>query len=460
MKFRFALSCCALWAVVAGSLPAATLEREKAQPSAHEPARGQPAWVRTGTIYEINVRQYSARGQFAAVTADLARLQALGVDILWLMPIHPIGELHRKGTLGSYYAIKDYFAVNPEFGTAEDFRALVTAAHARGMRVILDWVGNHVSPDNPLTTAHPEFFWRDEHGKLAPPHGTDWTDVVQFDFSAPGLLDYQASALLYWIQKFGVDGYRCDVAWGLPTPFWNELTARVRAVKPDAFFLAEAELPQQQVAAFHTSYGFDLHHAMNAVAQGKKGVSALDDALAKYRAHFPRGGSLMVFTSSHDENSWAGTEFERMGDGYAAFAVLTFLLDGVPMIYNGQEAGLDRRLNFFERDPIVWPHTAHPALKQYQVLTALRRSHPALHTGAAMRRLDTTENGSIYAVLREAGGKQVAGFLNLTAKNVKADAFDPALAGEWRDAFTGETVMLNPLVPLELRAWSYRVYVK
>lgn len=435
-------------------------EREKAWPSAHERALGQPDWVRRATIYEVNVRQFSACGDFDAVTAALPRLQALGVDLLWFMPIHPIGELHRKGPLGSYYAIKDYLAINPEFGTEEDFRELVTAAHARGLRVILDWVPNHVSPDNPLTKTHPQFFWRDEQGGLVPPHGTDWTDVVQFDFAAPGLAEYQAGVLLHWMEKFGVDGFRCDVAWGLPTPFWNEVTKRVRAVKPDAYFLAEAELPQHQIAAFHTSYGFDLHHAMNAVAQGKRPASAIDDAYAKFRAHFPRGASLMVFTSSHDENSWAGTEFERMGAGYVPFAVLTFILDGVPMIYNGQEAGADRRLKFFERDPIVWPQEAHPAAKLYQILTRLRREHPALHTGAGMRRLDTTDNATFYAVERAAGAKKVVGIFNLTAKDAKADLFDPALAGGWTNAFTGEAVTLNPLVPLELKAWEYRVYTR
>ena len=438
---------------------AAAPKLETAQPSAHERALGLPSWVRQGTIYEINVRQYSASGKFSAVTADLPRLKELGVDILWLMPIHPIGEKERKGTLGSYYAIKDYFAVNPEFGTEADLRAFVQAAHGLGMRVILDWVGNHVSPDNPLTETHPHFFVRDAQGQLVPPHGTDWTDVVQFDFSASGLLDYQASALLHWVRNFGIDGFRCDVAWGLPTPFWEELNARVLAVKPDAFFLAEAELPQQLVRAFHTCYGFDLHHTMNSVAQGRKGVSALDDAFAKIRATFPAGSSLMVFTSSHDENSWAGTEFERMGMGYAPFAVLTFLVDGVPMIYNGQEVGLDRRLEFFERDPIVWPKETHPTTKLYRVLTQLRRTHPALHSGAPMRRLATTDNGSLYAVLREADGKKVVGFLNLTAKDVKADAFDAALAGHWRDAFTGERVTFAAHVPLDLKAWRYRVLV-
>jgi len=435
-------------------------EREKAQPSAHLAAIGLPEWARGSTIYEVNVRQYSASGKFSAVTADLPRLKALGVDILWLMPIHPIGEVNRKGPLGSYYAAKDYLAVNPEFGTEADFRELVTAAHAQGLRVILDWVPNHVSPDNALTKTNPEFFWRDEKGNLVPPHGTDWTDVVQFDFSAPGLVEYQAGVLLHWVKNFGIDGFRCDVAWGLPTPFWNEVTRRVRAVRADALFLAEAELPQQQVAAFNLSYGFDLHHAMNAVAQGKKTASGLDEAYAKIRAHFPRGGALMVFTSSHDENSWAGTEFDRMGAGYAPFAVLTFLLDGVPMIYNGQEAGLDRRLKFFERDSIVWPKTEHPAARIYQLMTRLRRGHPALHTGAPMRRLDTTDNATFYAIERAAGDRKVVGLFNLTAKDAKADLFDPALAGQWTDAFTGETVTLNALTPLELKGWEYRVYTR
>jgi len=434
-------------------------EREKAWPSAHLDAVGLPAWARGSTIYEINVRQYSASGKFSAVTADLPRLQALGVDILWLMPIHPIGELHRKGTLGSYYAARDYLAVNPEFGTEQDLRDLVKRAHELGMRVILDWVPNHVSPDNPLTKTHPHFFWRDDKGNLVPPHGTDWTDVVQFDFDAPGLLDYQAEVLLHWVKNFGIDGFRCDVAWGLPTKFWNEKVKRVRAVKPDVFFLAEAELPQHQVAAFNVSYGFDLHHAMNSIAQGKRSASGLDEAYARFRAHFPRGGALMVFTSSHDENSWAGTEFERMGMGWAPFAVLTFLLDGVPMIYNGQEAGLDRRLEFFERDPIVWPEETPPATRLYQVLTRLRRAHPALHTGAPMRRLDTTDNATFYALERSAGARKVVGIFNLTAKDAKGDLFDPALAGRWRDAFTGETVTLEARVPLDLKAWRYRVLV-
>lgn len=460
MKRRLTLLLSLQLALASLAFAVAAPEREKPIPSAMHAAVGVPDWARGSTIYEINVRQFSASGKFSAVTADLPRLKALGVDILWLMPIHPIGELHRKGSLGSYYAAKDYMAVNPEFGTEQDLRDLVAAAHQLGQRVILDWVPNHVSPDNPLTKTHPEFFWRDDKGNLTPPHGTDWTDVVQFDFNAPGLLDYQANVLLHWVKNFGIDGFRCDVAWGLPTPFWNEVTKRVRAAKPDVFFLAEAELPQQQVAAFNLSYGFDLHHAMNQVAQGKKSASGIDEALAKFRATFPRGGALMVFTSSHDENSWAGTEFDRMGAGYAPFAVLTFLLDGMPMIYNGQEVGLDRRLEFFERDPIVWPKETHPTTKLYQVMTKLRREHPALHTGSPMRHLDTTDNATFYVVERAAGDKKVVGIFNLTAKDSTADLYDAGLTGKWTDAFTGETVELNGLVPLNMKGWRYRVLVK
>lgn len=425
---------------------------------AGERALGVPDWVRAGVIYEVNVRQYSASGTFAAVQDDLPRLQALGVDILWFMPIHPIGTVNRKGSRGSYYAVQDYFGVNPEFGTADDFRALVAAAHARGFRVVLDWVGNHTAWDHPLAREHPDHYLRDSAGKFQPPTGFDWTDVIQLDFT-PAVLDYQARALLHWVREFDVDGFRCDYATGVPTPFWDQLTARVRAVRPDVFFLAESELPQHQLRAFNTSYGFDFHQTMNAVAQGRKAVSALDDSLARTRVQFPAGGALMFFTSSHDENSWAGTEFERLGGGTAPFAVLTFLLDGVPMIYNGQEIGLDRRLAFFERDPIVWPTAEHPLTGFYRTLTHLRRTHPALRTGAALRRLDTTRNDSLYALLREGGGAKVAAFLNLTARDVLADAADPALAGRWRDAFTGEVVTLGAHVPLDLQAWRYRVFV-
>ena len=422
-------------------------------------AVGVPDWIRTATIYEINVRQYSAAGNFAAVTADLPRIRDLGVNVLWLMPIHPIGEVNRKGPLGSSYAVRDYLAVNPEFGTEADFRAFVDAAHVQGFRVILDWVGNHTAWDNPLSTQHPDYYVRDAKGSFVPPIGFDWTDVIQLDFKNPAVLDYEFKAMAHWITDFGVDGFRCDFSTGVPTVFWNDLSARLRKLRPDLFLLAESELPQQQLHAFNASYAFEMMQTINAVAQGRAGVSHIDDTLARAHVRFPAGAALLNYTSNHDENSWQGTEFERLGGGAAPFAVLAFMLDGIPLIYNGQEIGLDRRLAFFERDPITWK-SGHPLTQFYRVLCGLRRSHPALVTGAAMRRIATTQNESIYVVLREApSGGRIIALLNLTARDAKADAFDPALAGNWRDAFTGETTTLTAGAPLELRAWQYRLLV-
>jgi len=439
------LSCTSL--IYAAELP---------QPSAGQPAMGTPEWIRTSVIYEINVRQYSASGKFAAVTADLPRLKDLGVNTLWLMPIHPIGELNRKGPLGSYYAVKDYLGVSDEFGTEQEFKQLVDAAHAQGFRVILDWVGNHTAWDNPLATQHPDYFVHDAKGAFTPPTGFDWTDVIQLDFKNPAVLDYQAKAMAHWVKAFGVDGFRCDFATGVPTVFWNELFARLRAVRSDLFLLAESELPQHQLRAFNASYGFEMMQTINAVAQGRAGVSHIDNTLARSKVELPTGGALIYYTSNHDENSWQGTEFERLGRGTAPFAVLAFALDGIPLIYNGQEIGLDRRLEFFERDPITWS-AGHPLTAFYRTLCQLKRTHPALRTGAAMHRVASTKNESVYALLREAENQRVFVVLNLTARDTSADLFDPALAGKWKDVFTGETCELSAVANFNLRAWAYRI---
>lgn len=445
------------FAAIVAVFPCSLRSAEEARPCADRTALGVPEWMRHAVVYEVNVRQYSAAGNFAGVTQDLPRLKQLGVDVLWFMPIYPIGEHNRKGPLGSYYAVRDYTAVNPEFGTEADFRQLVDAAHAQGFRVLLDWVGNHTAWDNPLAQAHPDYYLHDAKGSFVPPTGTDWSDVIQLDFSNPGVLDYQFSAMAHWAKDFGVDGFRCDYATGVPTEFWEKLFPRLRQIRPDLFFLAESELPQHQVAAFNASYAFEMMHTINSVAQGQAGVSHIDDTLARTRATFPTGGALMYYTTNHDENSWNGTELERLGGGTKTFAVLSFMLDGIPLIYDGQETGLDRRLKFFERDPIDW-HPS-PMADFYRQLCQLRHVAPALTTGAAMRRLPTTHNESVYAVLREATGSRVVAFLNLTARDATATVFDPALAGAWRDWFTGETVDLTATTSLDLPAWRFRVLV-
>lgn len=445
--------------VVAALLPCTGLLRsaETAEVCGGQPALGAPEWVRHTVIYEVNVRQFSPAGNFAAVTAALPRLHELGVDTLWLMPIYPVGEVNRKGPLGSPYAVKDYMAVNPDFGTDADFHQLVNAAHAHGFRVVLDWVGNHTAWDNALAKEHPDYYAHDAKGAFTPPTGFDWTDVIQLDFNQPGVLEYQYTAMAHWVRDFGVDGFRCDYATGVPTKYWDALTNRLRQLKPDLFLLAESELPQEQLHAFNASYGFEMAHTFDAVAQGRAGVSHIDDTLARTRVQFPAGAALMYYTSNHDENSWDGTAYERLGGGTAPFAVLSFMLDGIPLIYDGQEAGLDRRLKFFEHDPITWRPS--PAAAFYHTLCELKRSAPALRTGASMRRLPTTKNDQLYVVLREAEGQRVLALLNLTARDVKADAYDPAFAGTWRDAFTGETVTFTAAPSVELQSWGYRVLV-
>jgi glycosidase len=416
-----------------------------------------PTWARNTTIYEVNVRQYSKDSSFAAVEADLPRIRDLGVGTLWFMPIHPIGEKNRKGPLGSYYAARDYLAVNPEFGTAEDFRRLVKKAHGLGLRVILDWVANHTAWDHVWMQQHPEYFWRDRDGQPVPPLGFDWTDVVQLDYRNRDVWRAQIDTLSFWVREFDVDGFRFDYATGVPTAFWNEMSEKMRALRPDIFLLAEAQVPQHQLRAFHASYSFDMMHAYNAIAQGREAASHIDDVLAQYRVQFPGGSVFMHYTTNHDENSWQGTVGERLGGGVRAFAVVSFMLDGIPLIYNGEEAGQDKRLKFFERDPIVWQ--AHPLAPFYRTLTGLRRDHPALATGATFVRVPTTKNTAVYALVREAGGRKVAAFANLTARDVKCDAAHDLLAGRWQEAFSGEKVTSAGALNLDLRSWEYRVFV-
>jgi cyclomaltodextrinase / maltogenic alpha-amylase / neopullulanase len=428
---------------------------EPVQTLGHRTALEAPAWVRDRVVYEVNVRQYSEAGTFAAVEADLPRLRELGIGVLWFMPIHPIGAVNRKGTLGSYYSVADYRGVNPEFGTHEDFARLVNAAHAAGFKVIMDWVANHTAWDHHWTREHPEFYAKNADGVFVPPYGFDWTDVIQLDYTNSALWDAMIADMEFWVREAGVDGFRCDYSKGVPTAFWDEASARLRAIRPDLFMLAESEIPQHHLTAFHASYTFSMMHVFNDVAAGKAPVSKIYDELTRNRVRFPAGSAFFRYTTNHDENSWQGTVFERLGGGVEAFAVLTFVLDGIPLIYNGQEAGLDKRLLFFERDPIAW--RPHPIAEFYRTLCALKNTHAALRTGATMRRLATTAHESIYAVLRTSDAGKVVAICNLTNKEAEFAAVDLAVKGIWTDVFTGEKVEIA--IPFEgkLPAWGYRV---
>lgn len=338
-----------------------------------------PDWTYDAVIYEMNIRQYTPEGTFAAAQAELPRLKELGVDVLWLMPIYPIGVKERKGTLGSYYAISDYCAVNPEFGNMDDFGNFLKAAHKDGFKVILDWVANHTSPDAKWIDECPaDWYERDSLGNTVVEY--DWTDIAALNYDNKDVWKAQDKAMRFWLDK-GVDGFRCDMACEVPVEFWRETIAGLRADYPGIYMLAEGEDPGLHEDAFDASYAWVLHHLLNDIAQGKKGAEELAEYVAMDAEKNPSEAFRLMFTSNHDENSWAGTEFERMGGAAKAMAVLTFTLpNGQPLIYTGQEMGWNKRFEFFEKDPIpAWENNGYTDF--YKWLVKLRHDNPALAAG-------------------------------------------------------------------------------
>ncbi|MBK1876700.1 alpha-amylase family glycosyl hydrolase [Pelagicoccus mobilis] len=418
-----------------------------------------PQWILDDTIYELNVRQFSEEGTFAAAEKQLDRIQELGIQTVWLMPIHPIGKTNRKGTLGSYYSIADYKGINPEFGDKESFRSFVKAAHKRGLKIVLDWVANHSAWENPWTKSNPDFYAKDPEGNFMPPHGTDWTDVIQLDFNNQELWTTMIDAMAYWINEYDIDGYRCDFAAGVPTDFWNEASKQLRKIKPDFFMLAESYQGDFNLEAFHASYAWERHHAFNAIAQGKAPASHLDDILAREKLYMPKGTALLTFTSNHDENSWAGTTAERMGPAKRVFDLLSFTMPGIPLIYNGQEASLDKRLEFFERDPIEWKDFSES--EYYSQLIELKRSVSALHgTGAKLVRIPTTANEKVFAFRRENKDSQVVVFANLSNESVHCTAACSKMGNVYRSFFSGQKNRFKNTCEISLEPWAFEVFVR
>ena len=340
-----------------------------------------PEWTYSSVVYEVNIRQFSPEGSFKGVEAQLPRLKDLGVDVLWLMPMYEIGQVERKGSLGSYYAISDYKKVNPEFGTMEDFEQLVSAAHTMGFKVILDWVANQTAPDNVWMTEKPaEFYERDAEGNAIWEY--DWTDTRSLNYANEEVWWAQDDAMRFWLEK-GVDGFRCDAAGEVPAEFWHAILPKMNKDYPDIYLLAEAERENlaDPLVTFDANYAWELHHLLNSLAQGSKSVKDLQEYVARDAARFPKEAFRLTFTSNHDENSWSGTEFEREGGAANACAVLCFTLPGSqPLIYTGQEIGLNRRLEFFEKDPITdWFPNEYTTF--WKRLVNLKHNNPALAAG-------------------------------------------------------------------------------
>ncbi len=412
-------------------------------------------WSKNATIYEVNIRQYTPEGTINAFIEHLPQLDSLGVDILWLMPIFPIGEEKRKGGMGSAYAVKDYRAVNPDFGTLEDMQRLVSKAHDLGMYVILDWVANHTAWDNPLINEHPDWYSKDSLGNNYAPV-PDWADVVDLNYDNEEMRNYMINSLKYWVTETDVDGFRCDVAMMVPTDFWNKARAELDSIKP-MFMLAEAEQPDHMQTAFDMNYGWELHHIMNEVAQGKMNASHFDAYFKKYDSLYQSDDIRMNFTSNHDENSWNGTVKERMGDAAELMAVFSYLVPGMPLIYSGQEAGLDKRLAFFEKDSIDWKNSNYRTL--YTQLNELKKKNSALWNGEQNGKLNKieTDNQHVFAFTRANSTDKAMAFFNMSDTTQTATITTDLETTVLTNYFTNKSITVNRGNEIVLAPWSYLV---
>ena len=433
-------------------------------PSRYQPAPyvriEHPDWSRNATIYQINTRQFTPEGTFRAAEEHLTRLRDLGAVILWLMPVQVIGQKNRKGTLGSPYAIKDYFAVEPELGTLEDLKHFVAAAHEQGLYVILDWVGNHTAWDSNLVTEHPEWYARDWKGDLRPTPWFDWDDIIDLDYDSVELRRYMTAAMKYWVSEVDIDGYRCDTAGFIPTDFWDNAREELDQIKP-VFMLAEWEARDLHAAAFDMTYAWSWNETLHRIAMGKGDLEQLRVYYSWNEKAYPADCMRMTFVSNHDKNSWEGTEFEQFGDSLEAAIVLSVVGEGMPLIYSGQEAGNDKRLEFFERDPIQWRE--HPLGELYRSLFALKRANTALwnaHWGAKMIDVPNSATHAILSFVRNNQRDKVFAVFNFSAQPQTVTFSGALCEGAYIDHFSGDVVNVDETTTIRMTSWAFRVLVR
>lgn len=410
--------------------------------------------LENAVIYEANIRQYSKEGTFTEFTKDIPKLKKLGVKIIWLMPIYPISSTKSKGSLGSYYAITDYTKVNPEFGKLNDVKKLVQEAHKNNMYVILDWVANHTGWDHIWLKEKPEYYTKNDKGEITHTVGTDWTDVADLNYDNKEMRAEMLKAMKYWLTEVDVDGFRCDVAGMVPNDFWNHTIAELRKVKP-IFMLAEGWEPELLENGFDMAYAWDTHHKMNDMAQGKATVKDWNKRIKQIDSLYKKDDILMNFVTNHDENSWNGTIKERMGDASELFTALTYIAPGMPLIYSGQEYGLNHRLKFFEKDEI--PRVKGKEWELLEKLGKLKNENTALHGGknAASYQSINVQNEKIVAFKREKGGKSILFIGNISDKPQTAKKM---VKGEFKDYIKGVRVTIAD--EFTLQPWEYRILIK
>lgn len=416
-----------------------------------------PLWSAQSNIYEVNLRQYSSAGTFKAFEKHLPRLKSMGVEILWFMPITPIGIAGRKmnsAELGSYYAVKDYRAVNEEFGTMAEWRGLVKHAHSMGFKVITDWVANHTSPDNPWITTHTDFYLRDSLGNIVSPY--DWTDTRKLNYANAELRDSMIDAMKFWLRETDIDGFRCDVAGDVPDDFWKQCITSLKKIK-NVFMLAEGEKPSLHAAGFDEIYTWSIMHAMKDLYASKITLSGFDSVINHNIKVYPKNAYRLYFTTNHDENSWNGTEFEKYGEAYKTFAVFTqTMYQSIPLIYSGQEVPNKKRLKFFVKDTIQWDK--YEMAPFYTTLLKLRKSTSALSADASYKRIVTANDVAIFAYLREKAGHKVFVILNLSNQPQSFTIKDNSIYGEPLNIFLGVKEKLIREHVYSVEPWGYIVY--
>lgn len=428
----------------------------------HDNKNIHPEWCYSAVLYEMNIRQLTPEGTLRAAEAYLPNLQALGIDAIWLMPIYPIGKEGRKGTLGSYYSIQDYCAINPEFGTMDDFDHFIATAHSLGFKILLDWVANHTARDAKwLQTKPADWYERESDGTAKVPW--DWTDTAKLNYANHDVWRGQIKAMRFWVEQHNIDGFRCDMAMLVPIEFWQEASYVLHSIKPDIFFLAEAEELNLFDRAFDASYAWEIHHMMCDIAGGARRVWDLRNTLYADREKYPKSAIRMMFTSNHDENSWSGSEFTRFGAALEVMTAFTFLWEAsLPLIYTGQEVGYDHSFEFIDRDTLP-SLIANEHTQLYRRLINLKHTQRALDSGERGGRIIEIENNAkdcIMTFVREIGDSRIVAILNLSPYTIHADFNTGIYTGSYYNAITGEQTTLPPHVEQDLAPWEYTILHK
>lgn len=435
-----------------------SLRSQVPTPYAAESARPSEEWVKSGVIYEVYTRAFSKEGNFAGVEKRLPELRKLGVTILWIMPIHPVGVENRKGSLGSPYSIQDYYGINPEFGTLDDFKSLVNKAHELDLKVVIDLVANHTSWDSKMAAEHPEWFMKDSAGNFVPPVA-DWSDVIDLNYENKDLRTYMIEMMKYWVRDVGIDGFRCDVSEMVPTDFWNDARAALDSIKP-IFMLSEGMHAEHHLKAFDATYGWNSYHTMAQIFKGEKPASEMDSILIRESMAYPKGSLRMRFSSNHDENTWDMPDVEKFGkEGAKLAAVLTNTFPGIPLLYNGQEVGNNIKLGLFEKFEIDWKKGKEWA-EFYKKIFTIRKNNPSLATGD-YQYVKNNRPEQVYSFIRTDGMNTILAVFNFSNSertvNLELPKAFPSL--KFTNAFTGKKAAYKNVSKITLPKFGYRIFV-